>query len=123
MRVRSALDQAGLGDSADAVVADLRPGRKARLLLRIEAGFLDLRIKRQGEEELEYVDRETYLVDGDRIVLSPREATGETTYAWTVTGSLLDLEILGTTEPDIEGVSTVAHQVAAYTAVSFQRST
>lgn len=122
-RIRSALERAGLTDSADAVVAELRPGPKARLLLRLEAGFLDLRIKRKGEEELEYLDRETYVVDGDRIVLTPREATGETTFRWTLTGSLLDLTVLGTTEPDVEGVPAVAHQVAAYTAVSFSPST
>jgi hypothetical protein len=122
-RVRSALDRAGLGESSDAVIAELRPGRKARLLLRIEGGYLDLQIKRQGDDEPEYVDHETYVVDGDRIVLTPRAGTGETTYIWAITGSLLDLTILGTTEPDVEGVPAVAHQVAIYTAVSFQPST
>ena len=87
---------------ADALVADLQPGPRARLLLRIEAGFLDLQIKRDGE--MEHVDRQTYLAGDGVIQLSPREVEGETRLDWAVASDReLTFTWRSTTEGDDEG--------------------
>ncbi len=125
-RIRGVLADAGLDAYADEVVTEIRPGRRARLLLRIENGFLDLQIKRGNEEftGLEYADRATYLAGAGSLRLTPREAEGESRLGWEVTSAReLTLTFRSTTEADVRGVPAEAHLRALYTAVPFTPST
>jgi len=121
-RVREVLTDAGLAEYADAVVAELQPGPRARLLLRIESGFLDLQIKRDGD--MESVDRQTYLAGEGLIRLTPREAEGESRLGWAVASDReLTFTWRSTTEADVDGVPAEAYQRVVYTAVPFTPST
>jgi hypothetical protein len=121
-RVREVLTDAGLGQHADAVVATLQPGPRARLLLRIEAGFLDLQIKRDGD--MEDIDRQTYLAGDGLIRLTSRDTDAESRLGWAVTSDReLTFTWRSTTETDLDGVPAEAYQRVVYTAVPFTPST
>ena len=121
-RVREVLADAGLESYADDVVAELQPGPRARLLLRIENGFLDLQIKRDGD--MDYVDRQTYLAGEGLLRLKPREVEGESRLGWQVASDReLTFTWRSTTEGDYEGVPAEAYQRVLYTAVPFTPST
>jgi len=118
-RVRVVLERAGLAAWADEVVAELRPVRGARLVLRLERGNLDLRIKRRGAE-MEPLDLQTYVARAGLLELTPRTAEGRSQLDWNVSSEgELTFDWRSTTEPDLEGVPAEAYIRVVYTAVPF----
>ena len=116
--LRAALEVAGLEQYADAVADELRPGQHTLLLLHVDGGFVDLKVQR-GRAKPDYVDRQSYELDGSRIVLSPREGTGLSVFPWQVLEGELSFQFESTTEPDVDGVPAEAYLRAFYTAVPF----
>jgi len=121
-RVREVLADAGLESYADDIVTQLRPGPRARLLLRIENGFLSLEIKHDGNMDL--VVRQAYLAGDGLLRLKAREGERESRLGWHVASDReLTFTWRSTTERDFRGVPVEVYQRVLYTAVPFTPST
>jgi hypothetical protein len=89
------------------------------LILDLKEGEWDLHGKPRGgpREEIDY-DAD-YVVEGNRV--DKIHATGATTFRWSVTGEVLSLEWIKTTEPAFRGIPDEVFQRALYMTEDFSR--
>jgi hypothetical protein len=119
-QVRSILEDSSLGAHADAVVDDLGLGTFNRFQLRIDDGYVDTWLQYSDQARDYRIDRQTYVVDGNRLVLSPRETDGTTVLTWSVDDDrVLRLQFVSTTEADYRGTPAEAFLRAIYTSLWF----
>lgn len=119
-RIRTTLTEAGLGQHADVVLAEL-PSRNIVLMLRVSGSAWEMSVRGEGFTSL-VLDQEYGRVTGDRVSISPirKFAEGATTHTWDITGKTLRLTFQETTEPDSSGAPGEAWQRALYTSAPFR---
>jgi hypothetical protein len=114
--IRRALEAEGFdAATVDLVVEDLGFGHFNRVSVRIQGGFVDTIVQHNDMADDELVDRQTYELDGDRLVLTPREGEGTTVLRVVTAGDRLTLDFVSTSEPDYRGIPAEALLRALYT--------
>lgn len=117
-RIRRTLRAAGLGSYVDEISADL-PDRPFRIRLTVAGDAVDVDLlSAAGPQRF---DEETLTLDGERVVLRPRQAPGRSVHRWVLEGSELRLRFVSTTEGRVGGVPGEAWQRLTYDTAPFRR--
>jgi hypothetical protein len=119
-QVASHLVEHDLGTAVDAVLGDTAPSSTYVYELKLQDGFALLSSTVDGAPK-GLQDRERYEITGDRIALTPEQASCSTTFRWKVAGDRLALTLLTDTCPRYQGTPDEAFMRSLYSAAPFVR--
>ena len=118
--VRAALRQAGYEQYAEQVLPTLGTAPSFRLVWVVTFETAELRVVSGGTSEV--LDAATVDVGGTRVTIAPRFAEGESDHEYALTGDVLDLTFVSTTEGAVDGVPGEVWQRLLYDAFDFGRA-